>query len=298
MSTDIENNPKEEAEEIEKVDETANFEVVTDDAIQLPEADAIPEEEKQKQEDEDKAIPEEEKPKADSTNSESKTGRNRAKRRAATLTKRAKIAESKAEAETLRADNAEKKLKELNGGSDKEPSPDDFEDYDAYLVELEKFEKPDTKEEKKEEPKKVETEINQELDGALEDIEDSFNDMRKVHKDFDEVVISNDKVNISSSMVVALAETDIPGEIAYHLGSNPEEADAIFKLSQNAQIRAIAKLEVKLQATPARKVTNAPDPIKPSGGSSSTEKSEKDMDFSEFEASRNKAESKNDGTFW
>lgn len=229
-------------------------------------------------------------------------GRGRFQKRIDRLTKRA------AEAER-RAQEAERKLQEAegkNGGKAKpeaqddegEPDPSDFDSYDEYLDALADW-KADQKisaKGKNDEQDEQDAEFTE----ALEDVQDAFNETRKSHNDFDEVIGQQD-LQITRDMVIAMADSEDPGAIAYHLGKNKQEAARIAKLSPIAQAKEIGKIEAKLAAKPqqpGKKTTSAPDPIDPVKGSDSTSKAPQDMDFAEYERTQNEKEQRGGRGFW
>jgi len=86
---------------------------------------------------------------------------------------------------------------------------------------------------------------------------------RKVHDDFDEIVMSN-RWDCSDIMADAIASSDVGADIAYHLANNPAEARRISQLSPVAQALSIGRLESQF-STPAsppqpKTVSNAPPP--------------------------------------
>lgn len=91
------------------------------------------------------------------------------------------------------------------------------------------------------------------------------------YDDFEEVVLS-DK-NITSSLrdaVFVLDDPEIEAEVFYYFGKNPKELARISKLSSGRQIAEVGKLEAKLSSepTPTKRLSAAPAPIAPVGGSS------------------------------
>jgi hypothetical protein len=87
------------------------------------------------------------------------------------------------------------------------------------------------------------------------------------YEDFDEKVGELKPVN---EFIVAIMDADNGADIAYYLGSHPDEVQRIAQLSPIAQMRAIGRLEAKLAAEPTEPKTpsKAPAPIKPVGGKS------------------------------
>jgi hypothetical protein len=114
---------------------------------------------------------------------------------------------------------------------------------------------------------------------------------RAKYDDYDEVV--GQEIPITGVMQQALLESDHGAELAYWLGSNPEEAERIAKLGPVAAIKALAKIEDSVSgsaATPVKpkpRASSAPEPISPLGarGSAATKDPDK-MSFAEFKAWR------------
>lgn len=164
--------------------------------------------------------------------------------------------------------------KPAEGGDTGEPDVTDFDSYDDYLKarddwrDKQKAGKPDTQ------PQEG-IESTAEFKDALDDVLESFDEVRSKYTDFDAVCMkqpSDGGPVITSSMVIVLADTDAPGEIAYYLGKHVEESVEISKMAHKAQIRAIAKIEAKLVSGAApkpdvqKKTSSAPPPINPLSG--------------------------------
>lgn len=92
----------------------------------------------------------------------------------------------------------------------------------------------------------------------------------------------------TEAMTDAILESDMGPDIAYYLGSNPDEAVRISRLSPQAQYRELGKLEAKLSAPKSEKPTSAPPPIEPSGSRAKADKAPHEMSPSEFKAWREK----------
>lgn len=75
---------------------------------------------------------------------------------------------------------------------------------------------------------------------------------------------------LNDATVEAIKESDIGPKIAYHLATHPEEAEKLFNLSHSATLRAIGRIEAKIEAEGSKKqISGAPKPIKPLSGSGS-----------------------------
>jgi len=86
------------------------------------------------------------------------------------------------------------------------------------------------------------------------------------HPDYNEVV--TDQVEISAAMAEVLVASDLGAEVAYFLGSNPEEASRIAKLSPARAGAELAKIEASLDvqavpATPTNKTVTSKAPAPP-----------------------------------
>lgn len=107
--------------------------------------------------------------------------------------------------------------------------------------------------------------------------------------DFEDV-IKADRNEYSRAAYLSMLESDIGAELLYHLATNPEEGKRIAALPAFAQAKEIGKLEDKLLAKPAKKQSNAPEPIKPvtSGKASNDTVLSDDLPLDEWVRRRNK----------
>ena len=93
---------------------------------------------------------------------------------------------------------------------------------------------------------------------------------REEYDDYDAVAHAED-LPVTREMGMALLESEIGPKILYWLGQNPKEAARIAQMSPLSQAREIGKIETRLSANPpVKKVSNAPEPIKPVGSRSSS----------------------------
>lgn len=306
---------------------TEGFEVVTDDTVAVPEAEAKPdpapeakpEEKPEPEAKADASQDSEAKPdgegdakaepsKAEQAKNESPTDeganrkQNRVQKRIDKLTKQK--ADLERENAKLKA-NAEKGKQEKPDAQGKEPQAADYDDYNEYLSDLAAFnESQDSGEQSdkaKKEPEKPEApEVSEEFTEALDDVMSAFKDAKADYSDFDDVVHSKE-LKITEDMVIALSETDDPAAIAYHLGKHTDEASKIAAMSPRQQMRAIAKLEAKVsdKKPPSKKTTNAGDPIDPVSGGGEPAKDLETASFSDYEKQRNEQERGKGGkSFW
>lgn len=99
--------------------------------------------------------------------------------------------------------------------------------------------------------------------------------------DYDDVVGSSDIVFKDPVIVSAIRESDVGPKIAYYLASHPDEAEDIAELTGIAAVRAIGRLEVKLQGKTVA-TTRTPAPISPVGQKAKVDKAPEEMSSKEF----------------
>lgn len=134
------------------------------------------------------------------------------------------------------------------------PPADQFATPEAYAEALA---------EKKAQELVAKREAEKERSTILEAYHDREEEARGKYNDFEQVAY-NPTTRITAVMAETIQASEIGPDLAYHLGSNPKEAERISKLSPFLQAKEIGKLEAKLQATPpVPKVSSAPPPITP-----------------------------------
>lgn len=99
--------------------------------------------------------------------------------------------------------------------------------------------------------------------------------------DWSEVVESAQDIVLDPGAYQAIQESEVGPKIAYYLASNPDEADDIAQLRGAAAIRAIGRLEAKLEDGKVS-VTRTPAPIKPVGQKAKVDKAPEEMSPAEF----------------
>lgn len=165
-----------------------------------------------------------------------------------------------------RADLLEKQIAELKPKEQPDPGAprlESFKDIEEYADAKAKYEadkavkKVDT-----ERQTKAQREHEQQLTASWES-KAARADSK--YEDFDEVV---GELKPTTPMFAAIMDAENGEDIAYHLGKNLKEAQAILALPPLSQARAIGRLEAKLAAEPATPKTpsKAPAPITPLTG--------------------------------
>lgn len=100
--------------------------------------------------------------------------------------------------------------------------------------------------------------------------------------DFEEVIDAGDFVP-TQAMQHAIFESDLGPRIAYYLAQHSDEAQRIVGMSPTAAIRAIGRIEAKLESNPiAKPVSKAPKPTEPVEGKGAASKDPDKMPADEW----------------
>jgi hypothetical protein len=218
-----------------------------------------------------------------------------------------KIQKLEREVQTLRTAKAAPVQETVVETPKPKPSPKDFqiEGTDSYDVEaftealtdwkldskLSEVEKTRTEKAKAEQAKSEQQktlEAWQQKQGAV---------AKAKHSDYDEVIGSAD-FNVSPLMHEAILNSEVGGELAYYLASNPDEAASIASMNSYQAAKALNKIEAQFaqeesaeqkedeDEPPAPPVSKAPAPItpihKPSPAAKPPSVYDKDLPYKEF----------------
>lgn len=158
------------------------------------------------------------------------------------------------------------------------PNAEDFDSWDEYTAARDEWlQSMQARQSSANEPAQVKelqfAAMPDEVKEAVASIKDTFDDSRQKHDDFDKVltaVAQNGALVVSAEMTVAISESEDPGELIYLLAKNPKESQRIAGLPKTRQIKELVKLEASMQAPPRpeKKISGAPEPIKPLDGTS------------------------------
>jgi len=105
------------------------------------------------------------------------------------------------------------------------------------------------------------------------------------YEDFDAVAF-NPSLPVNEAMEQVILGSEKGADLAYYLGSNPQEAARIANLPPMLSAMEMGKIEMKMSAP--KKTTNAPKPIQPVGSGGSQNKDPSQMSTSEWMEWRNK----------
>lgn len=186
-----------------------------------------------------------------------------------------------------RANELERRLQQLEqqpqvkAGSDA-PKYEDFDDFDAYNRAVARYEAKQEIESTLNAHQKAQAE--QKAQAAQAVTAETWAKRAAAAKaempDFDEVVSSSD-MKLHDTVYESITTSKLGPQIAYYLASNPDEADEISDMSVAAALRAIGRLEAKLEDGKVS-VTKTPAPIKPVGQKAKAEKAPEEMSPAEF----------------
>lgn len=84
----------------------------------------------------------------------------------------------------------------------------------------------------------------------------------ETHPDFQDVMDDLKDYEIPGYVMEAVMTADLAPDVAYFLGNNQEELEKILDKSPAAAIRAIGRLEAKLEKSEPEEVSKAPAPLK------------------------------------
>lgn len=79
--------------------------------------------------------------------------------------------------------------------------------------------------------------------------------------DFDRTVQRVAHVSVPQAALDAIAESDLRPQLMYHLGKNPDTANALSRMTPVQAVKEIGRLEARLSAAPAQRTTQAPAPL-------------------------------------
>lgn len=177
------------------------------------------------------------------------------------------------------------------------PSPDTFESHAAYVEALTDW-KVDQRE-KARDAKEQKTRIETEQSNIHSSHQKRVEAFRSSHDDFDEKLENLSDVPRSPAVEQVIINSDNGPALLYELAKNPAEAMRIAKLHPIAAALAMGKIEARIETkssdetkTESKKVTKAPDPLKPlsAGGKGSAPKSIFDPTLSQAEYERLRTE--------
>lgn len=148
----------------------------------------------------------------------------------------------------------------------REPAKPKWEDYDdegSYLDALAQHYADQKVREREQQSRRQseqqrQQEYQRELAQGIERVNEAGYDK---YDDYDDVALG-DHWNPSQAMVEYIADSDHGADVAYHLGSHPDEAGKIARMSPVKAARELAKIERRFAQPERKQATKAPEPTK------------------------------------
>lgn len=168
----------------------------------------------------------------------------------------------------------------------KPPKQEDFPDYDDFIVERAKFRM--QQEMQQERQKQAEAEKQKLAQEQMAKVAQTFtervNEARKVYQDFDDIALGD--FPMSQAMYDTIAMHEKGPDLAYYLGSNPDEADRLASLPPLQASAELGALAVKLDRPKPKKVSTAPDLVTPVGSNNGADKPLTELSYEEYKRKR------------
>jgi len=201
---------------------------------------------------------------------------------------REKTRADKLAAENERLKKAQAKESPKDDSGDGEPMLDDYDTLDDWQDAYKEWAKSGDKpgEPKKEADADADiTPINTETQRAFEAMRGDLEKKAAEYDGFDEAVRS---MSLTEASLIFVSEQENPGDVLWFLSQNKKEADRIAGLSYVGQLEAIDDISDRLsKSPPAKKESNAPNPITPVDGSvASRTKRASEMSLNELRQAR------------
>lgn len=176
--------------------------------------------------------------------------------------------------------------------ANKEPTPDQYDDYGKYVKALVKWEATQTLAQQQ-----AEAGTRKVAETRAQTFEERIVDARGRIADFDAVVGRSD-VPLSPHVGEILQESEKGADLAYHFAKNPDVLHRLNRMSERAAAMEIGRIEAGMTksapaqaaaapAAPAKKLTNAPVPANTSNAAGrSTTPNLANMSMEEYHAER------------
>jgi hypothetical protein len=213
-----------------------------------------------------------------------------AEKRIAQLTRQRRAAED-------RANRLERELAELRQGKPEakapvKPKPEDFEDYDQFEEAVEKYREEliDWKVEQRLARQAEQARAGEQQKSIAAAWQQQAETAREKHDDFDEVLEANEQ-ELPAHVMQTILESEVGAELAYYLGTHPDELTAIADMSPLKAVKALGVIETQLSTANRRPNTSkAPAPVRPVGGGKSAVTPESADNFETYKRLRRQQE--------
>ncbi|WP_299077169.1 hypothetical protein [uncultured Paraglaciecola sp.] len=198
---------------------------------------------------------------------------NKVQERINQLTREKYEARQEAAALEKRISELESRKPEESKPASKAPIEDDFDNYNDYQVAQSEYvaEKAAelaysrvAAENKSRNDNAQQSEKTRELEAKKASFDKKLDQKRGNFQDFEEVAYGHKFMN--QDMAERIIGMDKGPEVAYHLGSHLDVAERIFSMPLIDQAVELAKIEMQVESLNPKKVSDAPDLIKPISG--------------------------------
>lgn len=143
------------------------------------------------------------------------------------------------------------------------PDPNNYDDPDEYQSDLAAYKvRKSSADDLDASAKDAETRAQQAM---YEAYQERVLDFAAETPDFQSVA-GNPALPITETMGREIMDSEFGPQVQYFLGKNPAEARRISALPINQQIREIGRIEARVSAPAPKRITQAPEPIKPVAG--------------------------------
>lgn len=149
---------------------------------------------------------------------------------------------------------AQKVEAEASGDAEKEPTRAQFQTDAEYYRAIGRFEARQTVKEEvhKVEERKAETQADQQFQSVIDEANAKFEEDVKSFPDWEEVKEKMFEVEFDTAkqgtLFTLIAASDIRAKLFYHWGKNPDSFQELLKLSPAGQIKAVHRLEGRLES--------------------------------------------------
>lgn len=170
------------------------------------------------------------------------------------------------------------------------PKQEDFANYDDYIAARTAHAAVQTLDAREKQDAEAELQRNRDALSGIEEREQQElaqdwaaqrDEARTRYADFDRVT-GNPSLPITEKMFRLIATSDVGADVAYHLGSHPEEAARLASMSDLEMARNIGAIESIVSRPKVKTKTTAPDPVAPVRPKATAAKDPEKMTAAEF----------------
>lgn len=259
--------PESEADQEKKVDEDQKSEKTDEEGPNKDEDAADP--------DEDDGG--EDKDEQDEQNEPTPSQQRRARQKARRIAEKAELEELRGRVRSLEQENV------VQSETEKAPKEDEYEDYQEFIKAQASFVARQTAREETAKIQQVARDADQQEENkrSKEKFDERQALARERYSDYDEAVF-DDNLPVTQEMAEVIMDSEKGPDIAYYLGTHPDEAARIAGLSPVRAAMELGRIEAKITLPAPRTETKARKPMKTLAGGDRPTKSPEDMTPEEY----------------